>query len=209
MRRMATIPTMSMPAPTPPTRSDDEKLALALRLAERIEASAGLGMHTNVAIHAGGGGVKVAVTEGTRAEVRDLLADLRQFNSPSEDVYIPKIHAILLKRQLQKGWSAGFTEARRDWFRAQEPGMYQVQDPDVPVAPDGTVTYIKPPDAWRMWVYVEHLHSDYALDLRYKRLNEGAQGFVQAMARDYNATLLEQVSFILRVLRHGLERPLP
>lgn len=190
-------------------RSDDDKLQLALRLAEQIEVSAALGMHTNVAIRAGGGPMTVTVTEGTRAEVRDLLTDLRKFASRQEDVFIPKLHGILVKRKLKGGWAAGFTEARQAWFEGQEPRSYKVHDPDVPTAPDGTITYIKPPDAWRMWVYVEHLHNNFDLEQRYSRLNTIAQGLVQAMAREYKAMLLEQVSFILRLLRHGLESPLP
>ncbi|MBA3687601.1 MAG: hypothetical protein H0W81_02005 [Chloroflexi bacterium] len=189
---------------TPPRRTDDESLELALRLADSIAASGVLGIKSTVAIHGGGGPIGVRITEPPRAQVRDALVDLRKFDSRGEDVYIPSLHALLLKRARKPGWDAGFREARKAYAAAQEPRDIKVVDPDEPVLPDGGENWIKPPEAWRLWVYVEHLHNDYDRELRYKRFDPLTRGVIQAMARDYNAVLVEQVAYIGKLIRHGL-----
>jgi len=193
-----------MAGSTAPRRPDEERLELALRLADSIVSSGVVGIQSTVAIHGGGGPIGVRITEPPRAQVRDALVDLRKFDSRGDDVYIPSLHALLLKRARKPGWDAGFREARKAYAEAQKAHDIRVVHPDEPVLPDGGENWITPPDAWRLWVYVEHLHNDYDRELRYKRFDPLTRGVVQAMARDYNAVMVEQVAFIRKLIRHGL-----
>jgi len=83
--------------------------------------------------------------------------------------------------------------------------MFQVQDPDEP--PSETPTWVRPREAFELWVYGEIIHDDYAKQQRWEKLDPPGKGLVRQMAHDYMEGLLEQAAFIRRVITHGLERP--
>jgi hypothetical protein len=113
----------------------------------------------------------------------------------------------MLERRAAPDWLPGLALARQAYVDGQEPTTYRVQDPDDPPvlpAEERTPKWVRPRDAFALWVYVEVIHQDYRKQLRWERCGPVRQAALRAMAHDYVLMLLDQADFVTRLLRHGL-----
>lgn len=173
----------------------------------------------DIAMERGGDG-SITIREPEQRLLRDLISDVRKFDSPGEDVFAKNLHQLLAAR-LTERWQPGLEQCRQAYELEQEPREYRVEDPDVPrlTPPPGPNdensgrTWIRPREAFELWVYGDHLRNDYAKEQRFERLNPIAKGMVRAMGHNYLDMLTRQIEFFGRSIRNGLtlalDPPLP
>lgn len=148
-----------------------------------------------------------AVTEPKRAILRDLLTDVRLFDSPSEDLYLPTVFEMIRAVGTKPEWHAGLEEAVAQYE------LHQHNSPTFrfeakTVAPDGTETSrtISPRYAFDLWVYTEHFHRNAKKHRELDALGPFALPIVRALAHEYLDLLLHEITFVDRVICLGLTK---
>jgi hypothetical protein len=189
------------------TRPDDDTLRLAKELADELFSSPALadGQLFRIEIAMTPGDQSVRFAEPERRDLRDLLGLVRKFDMPTHDVRMRRLYEIVERVGMKPDWREGLEHAKAAYEARNEPREFKVQDPDEP--PSDEPTWIRPREAFELWVYGEVIHDDYAKRMRWEKLPPPAQGLVRQMAHDYMEGLLEQAAFIRRLITHGLERP--
>jgi hypothetical protein len=195
---------MSQPRPK---RSNDAILRLARTVAEEALSSPAIDTSTGDVRF----GVEIAMTPTTtamgidepeRRPLRDFLVVLRKFDSPTHDVFLDKVYAILKARAVKPDWSAGLAEARTGWADRNEVREFHIQEIDEP--PSDNPTWIRPRKAFELWLDGEVIHDDYSKQELWGRMGPLHQGLVRKMAHGYMFELILQADFMARLLRNGL-----
>jgi hypothetical protein len=192
-------------APRNPQRPDDETLRLAKRLADEVFSSRALaeGQRFQIQIEITPDEHSVSFAEPDRRDLRELLVLVRKFDMPSHDVRMRRLYQVVERVGVKSEWKEGLEQAKAAYEARDELREFHVQDPDEP--PREQPTWIRPRQAFELWVYADVIHDDYSKEVRWRKLGPPAQGLVRQMAHDYLAALLEQVAFMRRLITYGLE----
>jgi hypothetical protein len=192
-------------------RPDESTLELALEVAEDVLTAPGLPMLGGATFRfAMSGATAVTLREPDRRALRDLMVPLRKFDLEHHDVALPRLYRVLERVGIRPEWRARFDAERDEMKAAREPSVYQVQEPGE-LAPDEleklgrTPTWIRPHEAFRIWIYGEVIHDDYGKQRRWEEFEAFRQPIVRMMAHDYAIALIRHVDFLRAVICNGLE----
>jgi len=191
-----------------PTRPDDSTLRLALTTFDDILASPGL-QPLQVSISFTPTSAETTVTEPEHRARRDLLVVLRKLDMPSHDARFDRVYPVIDRRGVLPDWEEGFKTAGTAWAERNEITTYKVEDPDIPRYRDeDPQAWIRPREAFELWVYGEVVHDDYSKELRWGRMGGFSQGLVRTMAHDLAHVMISQAVFLRGLIRQGLMDPL-
>jgi hypothetical protein len=155
-------------------------------------------------------GAGASATEPPLPILRHLLDRLRHLDMPSSDVRLDRVFPILDRVGVLPEWVEDLGVAKARYRDGQEVSNIKVQIPgeDPPEMLSHNPTWIRPREAFDLWAYGGVIHHDYAKEQRWAQLNI-AQGPVRMMGHEYAMMLLEQAEWMSRLLRFGLQQPLP
>jgi hypothetical protein len=193
-----------------PTRPDESTLRLALTVCEDILASPGL-QSMRAELKFSESSTEATFTEPDRRALRDLMVVLRKLDMRDHDVRLTRLYPIIERRGVHPDWKEGFEQARAAWVTARrdEAVMLRFEDPDIPrYREEDPPAWIRPREAFTLWVYGAVVHDDYAKELRWGRLGAMHQMGARLMAYDYAMVLVRQAAFLSRLIREGLAEPL-
>lgn len=174
-------------------RSEDERLRLFRRVAETMLAEPGRTGPCGAEIELDQGTVvKVTETQPKREDLRSFLMEIRKLDQPGDDAYLPEVLEILAARATDPEWRSGLLSARRHYDAAQGPGPVRIEDAE---------GLISPRQAFELWAYGEHLHNDYAKELRLAAMSPAAQAMVKYVAVGYMDDLSRMTAYALAAVR--------
>lgn len=190
-------------------RDNDGRLRLAVQLATDIASSEGRGGYGISIGWSEASGASAEIREPSRAAVRDLMTDLRKFDSPGEDVYLPDLVDAMRSRGIETSWDPGVTDALAHYESMQQPNeQIRIQDPDDPTHPDSEPRFMAARDAFELWAYGEHLHNDLSKIERLDRFDPISRALVRQLGHDYLSMLDHVALFLASVIVFGMETPL-
>jgi hypothetical protein len=192
-----------MTAPRP-TRSDADRLRLFVALADDALSAPGLAGPFGITLNFDGTSLSGAINEPGRRALRDLLVVVRKFAMRDHDARLPAVYDAIERIGVLPDWQEGFAGAKAAYEEAQQVDNIRVQDPDEP--PTDNPTFVRPREAWDLWVYGEVIHDDLAKQRRWERFVGPSQVLVREMAHDYLDMLLREAAFLRNLIHHGLVR---
>lgn len=200
-------------------RSPEDRLRLAVASADYVLASPvllGLAGQFGVSTRFSEGKASASVDEPEQRLLRDLTSEVRKFDSPRDDRYLAELYEVVRTWGVEPDWQAGFDDAQARYHAAQDfDERYRIGDPDIPRVelptsddPHAGVTWVRPREAFELWVYGGMLHDDYDKQLRFNRFDDVSRAFVRSMGHDYLMMLVAHVAFVGRLIRFGITPPL-
>lgn len=189
-----------------PERPDDETLALALRVVADVFTSPAvidgldLSITVNLTPHSG----TMKFNNPNPRALRDLFVVIWKLDMPSHDARLTRVYPIIERVGVKPDWRDGLDEAKAMWAARNDldPRIH-VQEPGEIVADDADRRWIRPREAFELWVYGEVVHEDYAKEVKWRSLWLG-QAMVRMLAHSYLNLLMAQASFVGQLIQYGL-----
>jgi hypothetical protein len=134
-----------------------------------------------------GSSATATIEEPRRQDLRSLLMDVRKMDAPSEDAYLPDVLALIRGRATDPEWRDGLDAAARELDAAAGVGSVHFEDPT-------THSMLSGRDAFRVWIYGEHLHNDVAKQARWDAYR-WAHPIARQIAVEYMQTMLTVAAY--------------
>lgn len=189
-------------------RTDEERLVLAHKTAHEVVLAARSGVPMGVTLswhhETGASG---SIREPGRADLRNLLVDVRLFDDPAEDLDLRALFAAARRVGVEPGWIPGLDAAEAEHAKARAGGSMvfnlQEQQPDG----SGRERRIYPPEAFSLWINTEHFHRDSRKEAELARMGELAAAALRSIGQEYLHHLLTEIEFMHRLIALGLIKP--
>jgi hypothetical protein len=190
-------------------RTDEERLVLAHKTAHEVVLASKPGVPMGVTLlwhHETG--ASATIREPGRADLRDLLVDVRLFDDPAEDLELRSLFAAARRVGVEPRWIPGLDDAEADHAKARAGGamIFNLQEQQA----DGSVRErrIYPPEAFSLWINTEHFHRDPRKEAELARMGELAAAALRSVGQEYLHHLLTEIEFVHRMSALGLTKPL-
>lgn len=190
-------------------RTDAERLVLAHKTAHEVvlATESGVPMGVTLSWHHEAG-PSATVREPERADLRNLLMDVRLFDDPAEDLDLRGLFTVVRRAGIEPGWIAGLDAAEAEHLRARAGGslIFNLQEQQS----DGSIKerQIYPPEAFSLWINTEHFHRDPHKEAALARMGELPAAALRSIGQEYLHHLLTEIEFVHRLIAIGLANPL-